>query len=139
MPQQGEQPKRNLEFYADVLSEFAFETNATTTRDGPTFLALVEAREEDGTQHALKLDLHRNTYNFQSYAKVSAWTADGWKVIYSIPYPLLRIISQPTSHNVGAGLSGSMMDAMFEDGAQLLMIAERVTGWHYCDAAFTFD
>jgi hypothetical protein len=39
----------------------------------------------------LRAVIRRNAYDEQSYARVEAWTADGWSVIHSVPITDLPI------------------------------------------------
>lgn len=49
---------------------------------------LEEHRLVDGQQ--LKAEIRADSYDFQSHARISMLTDNGWEFLYAIPYPMMR-------------------------------------------------
>ena len=54
--------------------------------------------QETKNNHALFVDIRRDTYNHQSYARISFLTKTGWELLYFIPYSQMMAIVGNVSH-----------------------------------------
>lgn len=78
------------------------------------FERVVEVKAKGGKKHVLQIDIRRNAYDNQSYAKVKRWNGEEWK----------QVIHQPISRCECKGISyvqGGIRVSHFENDAKRLM------------------
>lgn len=91
-------------------------------RQGRRMIATHTMTGPDGTEHRIKTDIERDSYTFQSHARVTVWsrTEGKWNTVDDIPYQATRIIT--TSHLDERGFDA----AAREDERTLIEKAARI-------------
>lgn len=69
--------------------------------------------------HTLRAEVYEDSYDFQSWAKVTRWDGSQWLDVYSIPYPLMA-----TRHLK----NGAAITAMRQDADLMINMALTIIG-----------
>ena len=77
-----------------------------------------------GESDMLKISIKRDSYDFQSYARLSRWDGKQWNLVSEIPYSKMNAVKDGTNIKPRNGNEVDFRDACKPDVEQLLKDAE---------------
>ena len=130
-PQDQEQERRDD--IEQIMVRSAIDYRVYSTRNDLVLSAIVEAvadtvdREKWRTVFNVKV--RRNSYDFQSEARVTKWDGSRWQYVHHLPYCDMKAqeCSVPTTYTAGQPVDATDEILLREDAITLLRYAETIT------------